>query len=473
MIIGREAQFAELQGLLEKEESQFCAVYGRRRVGKTYLVREAFNGNFTFYHTGLANAGRDEQLAEFCVSLRKYGLKRCRIPKTWYEAFHRLEDLLENAPSGKKVVFIDELPWMETPKSNFMSALEHFWNSWASARTEKDIVLIVCGSATSWLINKVVRNYGGLHNRLTCQISLPPFTLRECEQFAEAMNLEMPRKEIAEAYMIMGGIPYYWSFLKRSESLDQNIDRLFFAEGSPLQFEFDVLYASLFRNPKPHLAIISALATKKAGMMRMEILAETKLSDNQLFTRSLEELVQCGFVRKYYAIGKKERNAVYQLIDNYTLFYYRYIRNNFAHNPNFWSHSRTTSMHAAWSGLAFERLCLLHVPQIKQKLGISGVATNVYSWRTTANEYHSGAQVDLVIDRNDSTINLCEMKFSDDIFALTKDEADKLQNRRTAFMLDTKTNKSVRITLVTTYGAVHNKYWKSVSSEIVLDDLFA
>lgn len=472
MIIGREKEQHDLLRLLEQEEPQFCVVYGRRRVGKTFLVRETFANRFAFQHTGLANAGKSDQLREFRESLRAAGMQHPKTPKSWYEAFGLLQEHLSTLSAGKKVIFIDELSWLDTPKSNFISALEHFWNGWATARNEKDIVLIVCGSATSWLVNKIVKNRGGLHNRLTMKIYVQPFTLQECQQYAEHLRLEFSKRDLLEAYMVMGGIPYYWSFLRRGMSLAQNIDRLFFSMDAPLSDEYDALYASLFRNPAPHIAIITALAKKNSGMLRKELLDATHFADNTTFSQAMQELEQCNFIRRYLAFGKKERDTVYQLMDNYTLFYFRFIAENHHHDEYYWSHSIDTQQHTAWAGFAFERVCLWHLPQMKRALGIDGVITSAQSWQTKATDEHSGAQIDLLIDRNDNIINLCEMKFCNTEYAITQQEDAKLRNRKEIFKMGTGTRKSVHLTMVTTYGVRHNAYWNNIQSEITMEDLF-
>ena len=473
MLLGREIEQGKLLQLLEKEESQFCVVYGRRRVGKTYLIRETFAGRFTFQHTGLANAPKSDQLREFKESLRAAGMRVTKAPKTWYEAFGMLQEHLAQLPSGKKVLFIDELSWLDTPKSNFISALEHFWNGWATAREEKDIVLVVCGSATSWLMNKVIRNHVGLHNRLTMKLFLQPFTLYECKQYAEHLKLELSDRDLLELYMIMGGIPYYWGFLRRGKSLAQNIDQLFFSADAPLMDEYDALYASLFKNAAPHMTIIASLSTKKAGMRRKELLQTTRLSDNSVFDRALEELEQCNFIRKYYAFGKKEKEALYQLMDNFTLFHFRFIAENRHRDEHYWSHTIETPRHAAWAGLAFERVCLWHLPQMLQALGIHGVVTSAHSWQTGETEAHPGVQIDLLIDRNDNIINLCEMKYENTAYCISKEESLKMRTRKEVFKSVTKTKKAVHLTMVTTYGTQHNAYWNDIQSEITMEDLFA
>lgn len=328
MLIGRENEIATLHGLMSSDESQFVAVYGRRRVGKTFLIREAYKNHFVFQHTGTYGATRRQQLSDFRESLYLAGMGKCAMPKTWSEAFGLLWNFLNTFPENeeKKVIFIDELPWMDTVKSNFVRSLDHFWNAWASTR--KDLILVICGSATSWIIDNVVMNYGGLHNRLTCKVLLQPFTLRECKQYCEAKNLGYKDRQILEAYMALGGIPYYWSFLKKGMSVAQNFDRIFFQPGGELTQEFDALYASLFKKPRCHIAIITALAKKKQGLLREELLKASKLTDNTDFSKALQELEQCGFIRKFTAIGKKTKDATFQLIDNYTLFYFDFISEN-------------------------------------------------------------------------------------------------------------------------------------------------
>ncbi|MCQ2300991.1 MAG: ATP-binding protein, partial [Bacteroidales bacterium] len=331
----------------------------------------------------------------------------------WTQAFRELRRVIVASRQKRKVVFIDEMPWMDTPKSGFVSALDHFWNQWASAR--KDVVLVICGSATSWIIDKVIKDRGGLHNRVTDTIELLPFTLRECEEYAASKRLSMSRKEIAETYMVLGGVPYYWSFFVKELDPVQNIDALCFARGGKLRDEFSKLYRSLFKSDEGHYKIIEALGRKKAGMSREEILKATGLQDGGTFTKNLEELDQCGFIRRYTAPGKKKKDALYQLFDNFTLFYFKFMEGESNPDPNFWQKTSVTQAAAVWKGLAFERVCMLHVEQIKKALGISGILTHVYGWCHDADDtYPQGAQIDLLIERGDSAYNVCEMKFSDE-----------------------------------------------------------
>lgn len=472
-MIGREREIAELKALCSREESQFCAVFGRRRVGKTYLVRETFQKQFTFYHTGLANATKEEQLAEFKESLRKYGLKKARIPRTWYDAFHQMEVLLEQSEDEKKIIFIDELPWMDSSNSNFISALEHFWNGWANMRN--DIVLIICGSATSWMISNILNNHGGLYGRLTHQIHLQPFTLYECEQYMHAMDIALSRKEIIEAYMIMGGIPYYWSYMQRGMSLAQNIDNLFFRQGAPLKNEFSALYQSLFRRPEGYIAIVEALTRKKSGMTRDEILRATDLDDNSTFIRQMTELEQCGFIRSYHKLGQKKKDTLFQLMDNFTLFYYQYIKTNELNDEHYWTNSLTSARHNTWAGLAFERICFQHIEQIKQKLGILGISSQVYSFT-----YHPkpeedpgwAVQIDMLIERTDGIINLCEIKYSSDDYLVTEQEERRMRKRISCLQQRAKTKKAIHTVLITTYGVVDNAYSHIFQKFISADALF-
>jgi len=464
MLIGREKEKEMLLNSVKSEQSEFVAVYGRRRVGKTYLIRETFNYEFAFQHTGILDAPMREQLSEFRQSLYRSGMKKKAMPKTWNEAFHLLEDFLSGLPEGKKVIFIDELPWMDTVRSNFIRALDHFWNNWATAR--KDIVLIVCGSATSWIIDNIVMNYGGLHNRLTKKIHLHPFTLHECELFCKSRNFCYKRNMIMEAYMALGGIPYYWSFMQKGLSVAQNFDHLFFDEDGEMVQEYDALYASLFRNPRVHISIINTLSTKKAGMTRADLLEKSNESDNEQFSKALRELEQCGFIRRYTCLGKEKKNAMYQLMDNYTLFYFQFVKQNKNGDKTFWTSMYNSSLHNVWAGLAFERVCLQHLEQIKRSLGFSAVISTAHSW------VGPKVQIDLLIDRNDGIINVCEMKFYKGKYSLTSEEMEKMQNHVNTLQNETGTNKSINLTLITSYGVTPGSDTHSIQNMLDMDDLF-
>jgi AAA+ ATPase superfamily predicted ATPase len=468
-IVGRAKEQEILKQQVESEKPEFTAVYGRRRVGKTFLVKEYFSNRFTFFLTGLANTGTQQQLLNFNASLNHYGAMEYPPADTWLEAFRQLAHLLHHAPqSGKKVVFLDELPWLDTPRSGFVSALEHFWNGWASSRP--DVLLIVCGSATSWMINKLIKNHGGLHNRVTRQMYIEPFTLGECEELFAHNKIVMNRRQIVDSYMILGGIPYYLSLMNKSQSLAQNIDELCFARTGALWEEFSNLYASLFRYSEHHVKVVEALGKKAKGLTREEIIADTKLPDGGTLTKTLEELEQCDFIRKYRSFDKKSKCTLYQLVDFYTLFYLNFIRRHRSSSRNFWSSTGGQARQVVWSGYAFEMVCLAHVEQIKQKLGISGVYTSVASWRST--DAAPGAQVDLLIERNDQIINLCEIKYAKAEFVIDRKYDEILRNKREAFIRETKTRKTVHLTMITSYGVKQNEYSGLVQSEVKMDDLF-
>lgn len=470
-MIGRIDEQRRLREAFESEYSEFVAVYGRRRVGKTFLVREQFHYKFTFQHTGLARKSTREQLQSFQLSLRRQGYTKAPLPGNWIEAFDMLKDLIEWSKDRRKVVFIDEMPWMDAPRSSFLPALENFWNSFASAR--KDVVLIACGSATSWIVRKLLKNKRGLHNRITYRIHLQPFTLNECEQYAKQRKLGMSRLQLMEGYMALGGIPYYWSLLDKSKSLAQNIDRLFFSKDGELKGEYYELYASLFNHPEKYVAVIETLGKKRSGLSREEIIKEGKLESNGKLSEILEDLENCGFIRKYNMIGMKSKGALYQLIDCYTLFYFRFIQNNNSNDEHFWSKSIGTGEYNSWCGLAFERLCLLHSRQIKTKLGISGIISSEYAWWTDQKDGKRGAQIDLLIDRNDGVINLCEMKYTKAPFQIDASYEANLLNKRARFIEATQTRKAVHITMVSSQGLERNAYADEIQSEVSGGDLFA
>lgn len=469
-MVGRTKEIKELQRCYESAESEFVAVYGRRRVGKTFLIRNAFSGRFAFQHAGLARGGMKKQLRHFRNSLKEAGRIIENPLEDWVDAFEELKIVIKTSELVKKVVFIDEMPWLDTPRSDFVSALEAFWNGWASARN--DVLLIICGSAASWIVKKLFKNKGGLHNRVTSRIHLQPFTLAECQEYARERGLSTSRKDIAEYYMALGGIPYYWSYLERSYSVALNFDRLFFADGAPLKHEFAELYDSLFRSTKVHLKVINALGTKKTGMTREELLAQTKLTSSGALSGCLAALEECGFIRKYRILGAKKR-FVFQLMDSFTLFHFRFLADMEGKDENWWSRSVTSPMQSNWRGLAFERLCLQHIQQMKAALGIGGVLTNVHAWHHAPDDvYPFGVQIDLLLDRADNVINVCEMKYFAGPYAIDKAADADFERKLETFRAVTKTEKAVHLTLVTSRGLVRNAYANAVQSEVTLDDLF-
>lgn len=471
MIIGRGKEMELLKRMSQDDVSHFLAVYGRRRIGKTFLIREAFDYRFTFQHAGLSEGGMREQLFAFVSSMKDAGYLYKRKPKNWLEAFEGLKELVRQSNEKRKIIFIDELSWMDTQKSDLMVALENFWNGFASAR--KDIVLIVCASATSWMLSKVVHNKGGLYNRLTEQLNLQPFSLKECEEFVQAKGLVFNRNQILQYYMIVGGVPFYWDLLKKGLSLSQNIDYILFSSNAPLKEEFKYLYASIFRKPEQYVKIIETLGTRKVGMTREEIIKASGIANTGDLSSKLEELESCGFIRKYYAFGMKRKNALYQLMDCFTLFYYKFLQDE-PTDEHFWTNQINTPTINTWMGLSFERVCMFHVKQIKKKLGISGVLTEVNSWYCKADPEEGifGSQIDMLIVRKDQVINLCEMKYANSEFTITEKEDKKLRNKVSDLKNITKTKYAIYPTLLTTYGIVSNSYSMDIQSVIVLDDLF-
>ena len=466
-LYGREKETRLIESYLQSDRSEFVAVYGRRRVGKTFLLRQVLDKHLCFSFTGMANTTGTEQLRNFNLTLRQYS-PDAPVCANWQEAFIALQRFLESVKRETKVVLFDELPWMDTPKSHFLSAFEHFWNAWASARS--DIKLFVCGSAASWMLDNVINSHGGLHNRVTHEMLLQPFTLGECRSYLHARRFGYSDKEVAECYMVFGGIPYYLSLLDKKQSLAQNIDLLFFSPTGELRNEKENLFRSLFRHSEDYTAVINALSAKAKGLTRSQLLDATQLNNNALFGKRLDELEKCGFIRRYEDYSSRQRQTVFQLTDPLCHFIHSVAEKNRHHDAEFWSHSQLSPMYNTWAGLAFEILCLNHTAQIKQALGISGMQTSVYSWRTPA-DADEGAQIDMVIDRADRCVNVCEIKFCREEYELTRLESDRLEHRLYSFMRYAEPRKSLRLTMITPFGIKRNTHSRLVQNEITIADL--
>jgi AAA+ ATPase superfamily predicted ATPase len=471
-IIGRIAEIQRLTEYVKSDKAEFLTIFGRRRVGKTFLIKQFFKEKFAFYLSGAENATRQEQLFNFSTAINKYSGSNYPMVESWQQAFVQLENYLDSIKNkGRKVIFIDEISWLDGQKSGFLSAFEYFWNTYASSK--KEIFLVVCGSATSWLTKKILKNKGGLHGRVTRQIHLQPFTLKETETFLKAKQIKFTRLQILECYMIFGGIPYYLEQLEKQFSLDQNVDNLFFRKGGILRDEYSKIYSSLFKSPEKHMKVIETLSQKRKGMLREEIVKLSKISDGGGLTNILNELEECGFIMINTNFSTPKNNKFFQLTDFYSLFYTHFIQGKTITDKNYWTNTINTPFRNSWAGYSFEILCVSHIDQIRRKLGVSGVITHTYSWyNRNAETDGDNVQIDLILDRADNVINICEIKFSRKEYTITKDYDKKLQNKVWTFAEESKTNKAIHLTMITTNGIKRNAYWNNLQSEVTMDDLF-
>ena len=479
-IIGRERERAELKKYISSEQSEFIAIYGRRRVGKTFLVKELLEERFTFRMTGKENARLGEQLLNFSYALVDFFHDE-RVPNNWTEAFRQLSKNIEKLGEGPKIIFIDELPWLDTPKSRFLGALEYFWNHWAYYRN--DIKLIVCGSATSWMLSKLINSRGGLHNRVTHKMLISPFCLEEMEQYFQSKGFNYERPELIDCYMAVGGVAYYLSLFDKDKSVAENINSLCFTRGGELTNEFNRLYNSLFKKAESHFVVINALSSTRKGMTRLELIGKTKLPNNGNLTTLLKELETCEFIRSYHPFGKEKKDKMFQLTDQFSLFYLHFMKAAGDYGKNYWLQKIGKPDYIAWSGYAFETVCLHHIEQIVSALGISGTFYSPCSWTYRPSEIiinddnadddlKRGGQIDLLIDRNDKTISVCEMKYAGGEYEITKAYANHVDERLRTFRKVTNTKKSFSIVYVTPFGLYNNMYARKVNRQITADDLF-
>ncbi len=424
-VIGREKEIKELNKLYDSSLPQFVAVYGRRRVGKTFLIDQTFKNRITFRHAGLSPVDYQQknllkdQLKSFYYSLISQGMKKSKCPASWLEAFFMLEMHLQSIDNGsRQVVFLDELPWLDTPRSGFITALESFWNGWGCHRD--NFMLIVCGSATSWIVDNLINNHSGLYGRLTSEIKLSPFTLKECEQYYQNKQIKLSRYDIVQSYMALGGIPYYLSYFDSGQSLAQSIDNLFFVKNAKLHDEFDRLFASVFSRPEEIKKIVKLLSKRHSGYMFEEIAQKTGITSGGSLSNMLKALIASDFVLRYVPFGCSKREVHYKLVDPFCIFYLRYVPENSNYVTSFWQQNQASQSVVSWRGIAFEEICLLHIDQIKKALGIMGVSTQQSSWALRGNDEEEGTQVDLIIQRADHIVNLCEMKFYGEDFTVDK-----------------------------------------------------
>lgn len=470
-IIGRTDELNTLQGLLNSKEAELLAIYGRRRVGKSFLIKQALDAYTIFSFTGSKEDTKDENLKNFIDLINQ--LMKPPIPYAkpleWRDAFNILKKYIEqHSIKSKKVIVFDELPWLASKNSGFLAAFDYFWNSWA---VNQNLIVVICGSAASWIIEHVINDTGGLHNRVTKKIHLQPFTLGETEQYFKSKNINFTKYEITQLYMALGGIPFYLREVKGGKSVPKEIDRICFGKNAPLYGEFENLYKSLFSKYETHLSIIKALAKKRKGLTRNELLKASKLNSGGTFTAALNELEASSFISFYNPFGKRERDSLYRLTDEYSFFYLKYILGNET-ATGYWLNQIGTASYKAWCGFTFETLCLKHIDKIKMALGISGVYTQSSSFYFVGNDVVSAFQVDLLIDRNDGVINLCEMKYYASGYVLTKKDVEALKTKAANFQILTKTKKRVVCTLITTHKLKPGMYQYEIDESLCLEDVF-
>lgn len=473
-IIGREEERKVLDSALQSKDAELIAVYGRRRIGKTFLIRNHYQKKIVFELTGIHKASLKDQLRNFSLALQEAMSTPVALasPESWMDAFRMLSDYLKTVVRKAPVVILfDELPWISTPKSGFLQAFGHWWNT--SASRNPLIKVVICGSAASWIIRRIINDRGGLHNRVTKRIRLLPFTLKETEQFLHHQGVHLDRYQVLQLYMAMGGIPHYLKQVNKGESAAQTIDKLCFTRNGLLKTEFDDLYQSLFAQAENHEAVVRALSKKPKGLTRAEIIDVCGLTTGGWTSDLFDELEQSGFIAQYVPFGRSLREAIYKLSDEYSLFYLKFVEGGRVSGAGTWLRLSKTPSYTSWSGLAFEAVCQKHLDAIKWALGIAGVYTEASAWRHMPQNGEKGAQIDLLLDRADHCINLCEIKFSTEEFVIEKQYAAEIDNKVKVFREQTGTRKSIFPTMITTYGVRKNLHYTGrIVGELRMDDLF-
>jgi uncharacterized protein len=469
-LIGRESEYKKMQDFLTTKESELLAVIGRRRVGKTFLIKKVYENEMVFHITGIQDFNKKLQLQNFVEARNEFfpESEPFAIPSNWLSAFSQLKQLLGNLKKKKRVLFFDELPWLASGSAEFLRAFDHFWNSWA---IDQNLVVVICGSSASWMITNIINHKGGLHNRVTQRINLQPFTLQETEKYFVSKSMSMPRQNVVQLYMTTGGIPYYLKEIQRGETAVQSINNIFFGKAAPLFGEFDNLYKALFSNYEKHIAVIRALATKWSGLTREEIIEKSKLNTGGAISTILEELETSSFIQSYTPYRKKQRQTLYRLTDEYSLFYLHFIEPN-KNIKDFWLKKFNTPTAKSWGGYAFETLCMKHINGIKQVLGISGILTTESSFYKRKDSETAGCQIDTLIERADNAINICEMKYYDGLYSLTNEDIQNLQKKRNVFQQSTKTQKQLFTTLITSQGLEPNNNSYLIDKQLDANALF-
>ncbi|OGT46873.1 MAG: AAA family ATPase [Gammaproteobacteria bacterium RIFCSPHIGHO2_12_FULL_38_11] len=484
ILVGREKEISTLQDVLNSTQAEFVAVYGRRRVGKTFLIKQFFKQEKVFFEqTGLHKGTLKEQLHLFSESLGKafYQGAKMSIPKSWMEALKQLSAAMDTIPKEKRIIlFFDELPWLSTPRSGFLKAFEHYWNTdWCF---RQKLILIVCGSAASWMIEKLIYAKGGLHNRITVTIPLRPFTLKETAAYLSSVDNKLSQQHILQLYMVTGGVAHYLRAVKKGLSATQNIDRLCFQYGGLLLDEFDKLFRSLYEDADTYIKIVRVIAKNTGGISREKLISSLrKISSGGTLNNKIKSLEEAGFISTFIPLGHAKRGVHYRVIDEYVLFYLAWIepfrkntRGDIPSDGHHWLNQARTPAYYAWAGYAFEAVCFKHIGQIKTALGLERISCGYGDWRySPISSDDQGTQIDLLFDRDDDCVTICEIKNTDKPFFVTKDYVKNLESKRRVYVNQTRTSKLIFMALISNKGAIENDYYKKIfSSCVTAEDLF-
>ncbi len=468
-ILGRVLEKNRLTDTLNSHRSELVAVYGRRRIGKTYLIREFFSERIIFSFIGLSDESKSKQIKNFVLKLHEYTdskFKNEPLPTDWLEAFSLLKRYLKTIKETKKkkVLFIDEFPWIDSQKSGFLSAFENFWNDYCTSRS--DLIVVICGSAASYMVKKIIRNVKGLSKRITQTIKLMPFTLKETKEFLRYKGVKMEEYELLKLYMSIGGVAEYLEHVNAGESVVATIDRLCFQLSAYLENEYDEVFKSLFDEYSYHQRIMNVLAdNRKEGVTRNELIQYLGISSGGKFSSSLEDLIQSGFILKYEAFKNNKKVILYRIYDEFCLFHLQFLQK---HKGSSWMSLFQQQSYITWCGYAFETICLKHIEALKKALKCDQIASFNYHWK------NQHAEIDLVIDRNDGVVTLCEIKFYNEVFSLDQHLLQQLRTKENEFRKTTKTKKSIYTCLISTFGIKPNEYSNAIlSNSLTMLDLFS
>lgn len=409
--VGRELELKKLRAIGEADEPSIVVVYGRRRVGKTELLEQAFRHRNILKFEGIEGLSEKDQYANAMRQLAKYVgedlLTKVQIT-SWSEFF----DLVARyTKEGTWTIYLEELQWLANYESKLLSELKYAWDN--QFRRNPKLLLILCGSAPSFMLEKVVHSKA-LYNRSQHEIHLQELSISETKLFLKNRS----DREIFNAYLSVGGIPEYLKWVDKESSVFQGLCTHAFTSGSFFSREFEKIFTSSLANNKHYREIIETLSRCKF-LSREELAEKLKLTSGGTLSILLTDLEKCGFISKYcpYNLSNSSNVIRYAIADNYLHFYFNFIRpiqskiENGDYNEVPQSAIKMDS-YAKWLGFAFERWCRKYSRVIAKILGFSGVQyrSGAYFSRAT-NKKDPGYQIDLVFDRADKVYTICEMKY--------------------------------------------------------------
>jgi AAA+ ATPase superfamily predicted ATPase len=460
--IGRKVEIAQLTALIDLPRPSIAVIYGRRRVGKSELIRHVTQGKNVLSFEGLEGQPKHKQIKNFLFQLSAQSNIREKNISDWPDALILLRTLTQD---GQWIIILDEFQWMANYQNELVSVIKMIWEKYLSQNP--DLTLILCGSIASFMKSKVLKS-SALYGRTDYELNLHELNLSEISEFFPGKGSD----EVIDTAMLVGGIPKYLELISEYPSLYDALEPLAFSQDGFFKTEYDRLFASHFGKKPIFMKIIQTLATNPYGLTTGKLAKEMQVASGGTLCHQLDDLESAGFLHSIIPFDKPEGSKLrkYILMDAYVRFYHSIIRGSMKETtpPNTQFHAIMSSpRYAAWAGMAFEFLCMRHHKEISRILGFHGIPYTAGPFFQRKTLDTPGVQIDLLFERSDKILVLCEMKYL--LASVPGDIIDQV-NRKVSALQEKYPGRTILKVLLTKTGSTETVAKKGYFFRIIRAD---